>query len=154
MALETPYGVRTLTMARSVRSIENRVYPVSFRFKFNVCTLHANSCTTYTISAEVEPSRATYTTTEYKQVTWRFQCQSRWPFNRNTVLAVGRRRSGTCKGGLPRPPLGSGWYSEALGSPGSYVSWRSFFQFWMLMLLIRLVGRSLPSLGPYLTVCW
>lgn len=43
----------------------------------------------------------------YKQVTWRFQCQSRWPFNRNTVLAVGRRRSGTCKGGLPRPPLGS-----------------------------------------------
>lgn len=107
MALETPYGVRTLTMARSVRSIENRVYPVFFRFKFNVCTLHANSCTTYTISAEVEPSRATYTTTEYKQVTWRFQCQSRWPFNRNTVLAVGRRRSGTCKGGLPRPPLGS-----------------------------------------------
>lgn len=43
--IDTPYGVRT-SMARS---IENRVYPFPFRFKFNVCLMYAPCMRTYNI---------------------------------------------------------------------------------------------------------
>lgn len=120
--IDTPYGVRT-SMARS---IENRVYPFPFRFKFNVCLMYAPCMRTYNIHTtyqhinistyqpELSPpglpilSRSTeYGVLRIEQVTWKLQCQSRWSSSWNTVLVAGHRRSGTCKDGLPRTPSGS-----------------------------------------------